>query len=476
MIKLKDIVEKIQIIKLDQFEDMDISAVSNNSKNIKDKTIFVAVKGSIFDGHKYIDDAIDRGARAIVYEDDIKLREGISYIKVKNSRKTFADISNIIYDFPSKKMKLIAVTGTNGKTTVSKLCQFLVDKILGPCANIGTDGAVVADELIHTDNTTPDINVINYIMDRALSKGIKNISLEASSHGLDQKRLEGINFDVGILNNLSTEHLDYHKTMENYFQAKLSLFKNSKIKIVNADDPYGKRAKEIYKDAISFGINSACTYKAYDIKKDTRSISFKVNGVDFRINTIADYEIYNSLAAIAALNQLGASLEDIAKVIYDFPGVKSRFEFIANKLGKNIIVDFAHTPRAYEEIFKSIPKDKNKIVVFGIQGDRNSEFRKLIGEVVAKNKVFAVITTDDPKFDTYENISEDIISGIKEFNGSYKMIKDRKEAIRFAIQKASKDDYVLMLGKGEEDFIKLKGNEKTPYSEKQTIKEVLEDL
>lgn len=476
MIKLSEILSKIEYKSLRMGPDTLINGVTNNSLKVEKDFIFVAVKGSIFDGHKYILDAIKNGAAAIVHSEDVEFIPNITYIRVENPREIFAKLSNIISDYPSRKMDLVAVTGTNGKTTTSKLAAYLIERLFGPCANIGTDGANVAGEIIPTSNTTPDITEVNRILTKCLDKGIKYLTLEASSHGLDQGRLSGIDFKVGIFNNLSTEHLDYHKTMEAYFKAKMILLENSEIKIVNADDEWGQKALSIFPDAISFGKSDTANIRAVDIEKSEKTMNFSINGVKFKLNTIADFELYNNLAAIAALKMMGASLTDIAGVITDFPGVGSRFEYIENDLGINLVVDFAHTPRAYEEIFKSLPEDAKKIAVFGIQGDRNEEFRALIGKTVSDFDIYAMITTDDPKFDSYENISKDIVAGFRENYGAYSLVKEREDAIRSAIKMAKPGDYVLCLGKGEEDFIKLHGNEKTPYKEKETIRRVLEDL
>ncbi|MDU2354383.1 MAG: Mur ligase family protein, partial [Anaerococcus sp.] len=272
---------------------------------------------------------------------------------------------------------------------------------------------------------------------------------------------------------LSTEHLDYHKTMDNYFDAKMILLENSKNRIVNIDDSYGKKAKKRFPDAVTFGLSEEADYRATRINKIEDITNFKLKGIDFTINSIADYEVYNKLAAIVTLNLMGASLEEISSKLKEFKGIPSRFQYVKNDLGKNIIIDFAHTPRAFEAIFKSIPKDVKTIAVFGINGDRNAEFRRLIGNACAKNDVFAVVTTDDPKFETYEKIRDEIVLGIKEYDGEYKTIKDRKEAMIYAISKANKGDYILMLGKGEEHFLKLNGNEKTPYNEYETVLEAI---
>lgn len=470
------ILKEITYIDLKKQNNHEINTITNDSRSVSEGDIFVAVVGKLADGHKYIDMAIKNGAKTIVYENPVEFIDGINYIRVEDSRKSLSDISNILADRPSSKMTVVGVTGTNGKTSTATTIYYLMKEIYGNATNIGTDGTFIGDEKLDTANTTPDIHLLNQIFNQSLDAGIDKVVLEASSHGLDQRRLDGISFDYGIFTNLSTEHLDYHETMDNYFAAKMKLFDLAKNKIVNIDDPYGKKAKDLYPDAITFGLSDEADYRAYDIVKNENTIDFKVGGVDFTINTIADYEIYNKLAALTTLNNMGASLSEISDKLKDFKGIASRFQFVENDLGKNIVVDFAHTPRAYEAIFNSIPKKAKAIAVFGINGDRNAEFRRLIGNACAKNKVFAVITTDDPKFDTYEHITEEIIVGVEEYNGEYKAIKDRKEAMKYAIKKAEPGDYILILGKGEESFMKFNGNEKTPYDEYQTLAEAISEL
>ena len=468
------LVNQIDYLDIKKQNDNEIKNVTNNSKLIEDKDIFVAVVGKLSDGHKYIDDAIKNGAKTIVYQNDIDLKDGINYIKVADSRYALAQISNILEDFPSKKMTVVGVTGTNGKTTTATTIYYLMKEIYGNATNIGTDGTFIGDERSDTSNTTPDIYLLNKIFNKSLEKNIDHVVLEASSHGLIQDRLNGIDFDYGIFTNLSTEHLDYHKTMDEYFAAKMILLKNAKNKVVNIDDPYGKKAKAKFTDCLTFGKEKEADYRATDIVKNEKTTDFKVNGVDFTINSIADYEIYNKLAAIATLNNMGASLEEIAAKLKRFKGLPSRFQYVENDLEKNIIIDFAHTPRAFEAIFESIPKDVKTYAVFGINGDRNTEFRRLIGNACAKNDVFAVITTDDPKFDNYDHITDEITAGIGEIGGEYERIEDRLEAMTFAIKKANPGDYILMLGKGEEHFMKYHGNEKTPYNEMETVKKAID--
>lgn len=475
--KLEKILKEISYISKNIQNDREIVGVSSNSKEIKKDFIFVAIRGFEFDGHNYIENALENGASTIVYtNDDVEFKNGINYIKVEDARLALAKISNFLSDFPSKSLRMIGVTGTNGKTTTANIISFLLNELGESCANIGTDGAFFNGKTLPTEHTTPEITDINYILNEVKKDGIKNVVMETSSHGLCLKRNYGIDYEYGVFTNLSPEHMDYHKTMDNYFKAKMILLNHSKKQVVNLDDDYGKKAKEIFKDALTISINEDSAYRAENIKRVDMGLEFFVNGVKFYLKRFGLYDIYNSLCAIAIANDLGFELEEISKALEDFKGVKSRFEFIENDLGINIVVDFAHTPKAFENIYKDLPKNKKIFSVYGITGDRTYDIRKAVGKISAKYGVFSVITTDDPKFDTFENISNNIREGVEENNGKYTIIENRKEAIKYAISHAKEGDFVLMLGKGEEKFIKLKGNNKTYYSEKETIREVLEEL
>lgn len=475
--KLEKILKEISYISKNIQNDREIVGVSSNSKEIKKDFIFVAIRGFEFDGHNYIENALENGASTIVYtNDDVESKNGINYIKVEDARLALAKISNFLSDFPSKSFRMIGVTGTNGKTTTANIISFLLNELGESCANIGTDGAFFNGKTLPTEHTTPEITDINYILSEAKKENIKNVVMETSSHGLCLKRNYGIDYEYGVFTNLSPEHMDYHKTMDNYFMAKMILLNHSKKQVVNLDDDYGKKAKEIFKNALTISINEDSAYRAENIKRVDMGLEFFVKGVKFHLKRFGLYDIYNSLCAIAIANDLGFKLEEISKALEEFKGVKSRFEFIENDLGINIVVDFAHTPKAFENIYKDLPKDKKIYSVYGITGDRTYDIRKAVGKISAKYGVFSVITTDDPKFDTFENISNQIKEGVEENNGKYAIIENRKEAIKYAISYAKKGDFILLLGKGEENFIKLKGNIKTYYNEKETIREVLEEL
>ena len=473
---LTDIIDKIDYIDYTKNNDLDITNVTNDSRKIEKGGVFVAISGMEFDGHKFIDKAIENGANTIVVTQDTQKIEGINYIKVEDARIALAQISNVVMDFPSKKLRVIGVTGTNGKTTTASMISHILENLNSPCTNIGTNGTFIAKEKYETPNTTPEICEIDKILKLSVDKKIDNAVVECSSHGLYLHRLDGIEFDVAVFNNLSIEHMDFHKNMENYFDAKMILFENAKKKIVNVDDEYGRKAKGRFEEAYTFSLENESDFRAENVELIDGKMHFELKNVKFVLNRFAMFDVYNAVAAIAAVNILGYELEDIAKALESFTGVEARFEFVKNDLRINIVIDFAHTPKAFENIYKSVPNDKRKIAVYGMSGDRTSEIRHEVGKISAENNVFSVVTTDDPKFDTYENIADDIVKGIEEENGEYVRIKDRKSAIKHAIETANEGDFVFLLGKGQENFIKLKGNEKTPYSEKETVNEVLDEL
>lgn len=473
---LTDIIDKIDYIDYTKNNDDEITNVTNDSRKIEKGGVFVAISGMEFDGHKFIDKAIENGANTIVVTQDTQKIEDINYIKVEDARIALAQISNVVCDFPSKKLRVIGVTGTNGKTTTASMISHILENLNSQCTNIGTNGTFIAKEKYETPNTTPEICEIDKILKLSVDKKIDNAVVECSSHGLYLHRLDGIEFDVAVFNNLSMEHMDFHENMENYFDAKMILFENAKKKIVNVDDEYGRKAKGRFEEAYTFSLENESDFKAENVELIDGKMHFELKNVKFVLNRFAMFDVYNAVAAIAAVNLLGYELEDIAKALESFTGVEARFEFVNNDRGINIVIDFAHTPKAFENIYKSVPNDKRKIAVYGMSGDRTSEIRHEVGKISAENNVFSVVTTDDPKFDTYENIADDIVKGIEEENGEYVRIKDRKSAIKHGIEMAKEGDFVLLLGKGQENFIKLKGNEKTPYSEKKTVEEVLGEL
>ena len=474
--RLDNLLEKIEYIDYSKNNDNEFTDVTNDSRKAKKGVIFVAISGMEFDGHRFIDKAIANGANTIVITEDVTQNDDVNYIKVKDARVALAQISNAIFDYPSKKLRVIGVTGTNGKTTTTFMINHLLEELKSPTTIIGTNGSFISGEKYQTSNTTPEICEIDKILKLSVDKKIDNAVVECSSHGLYLHRLGGIEFDVAVFNNLSMEHMNFHKNMENYFDAKMILFENAKKKIVNADDEYGRKAKARFEDAYTFSLENESDFKAENVELIDGKMHFEIKNVKFVLNRFALFDVYNAVASVAAVNLLGYELEDISKALKSFRGVDSRLEFIQNDLGINLVIDFAHTAKAFDDLYKSIPEGTRIISVYGVNGDRTNEIRHEVGRIAALNNVFSVVTTEDPKFDTYENIADGIVSGIEEENGEYVRIKDRKAAIKYAIEIANKGDFVFLLGKGEENFMKYNGNEKVPYLERETLEEVLNEL
>ncbi|MFR9275491.1 UDP-N-acetylmuramoyl-L-alanyl-D-glutamate--2,6-diaminopimelate ligase [Finegoldia magna] len=474
--RLDNLLEKIEYIDYSKNNDNEFTDVTNDSRKVKKGVIFVAISGMEFDGHRFIDKAIANGANTIVITEDVTQNDDVNYIKVKDARVALAQISNAIFDYPSKKLRVIGVTGTNGKTTTTFMINHLLEELKSPTTIIGTNGSFISGEKYQTSNTTPEICEIDKILKLSVDKKIDNAVVECSSHGLYLHRLGGIEFDVAVFNNLSIEHMNFHKNMENYFNAKMILLENAKKKIVNADDEYGRKAKARFEDAYTFSLENESDFKAENVELIDGKMHFEIKNVKFVLNRFALFDVYNAVASVAAVNLLGYELEDISKALKSFRGVDSRLEFIQNDLGINLVIDFAHTAKAFDDLYKSIPEGTRIISVYGVNGDRTNEIRHEVGRIAALNNVFSVVTTEDPKFDTYENIADGIVSGIEEENGEYVRIKDRKAAIKYAIEIANKGDFVFLLGKGEENFMKYNGNEKVPYLERETLEEVLNEL
>ncbi|MDU5587934.1 MAG: UDP-N-acetylmuramoyl-L-alanyl-D-glutamate--2,6-diaminopimelate ligase, partial [Finegoldia magna] len=386
---LTDILEKIDYIDYTKNNDDEITNVTNDSRKIEKGGVFVAISGMEFDGHKFIDKAIENGANTIVVTQDTQKIEGINYIKVEDARIALAQISNVVCDFPSKKLRVIGVTGTNGKTTTASMISHILENLNSQCTNIGTNGTFIAKEKYETPNTTPEICEIDKILKLSVDKKIDNAVVECSSHGLYLHRLDGIDFDVAVFNNLSIEHMDFHKNMENYFDAKMILFENAKKKIVNVDDEYGRKAKGRFEEAYTFSLENESDFRAENVELIDGKMHFELKKVKFVLNRFAIFDVYNAVAAIAAVNLLGYEMEDIAKALENFTGVEARFEFVKNDLEINIVIDFAHTPKAFENIYKSVPNDKRKIAVYGMSGDRTREIRHEVGKISAENNVFS---------------------------------------------------------------------------------------
>lgn len=457
--KIKEILNDIQYV--DDFEDFDVLDISYDSRKVRKGTLFVAIMGQEFDGHDFIEEAEKNGAVAIVKEKGVKSKCKIIEIEVVNTRKVLAKIANNFFQNPSSKIGTVGITGTNGKTTTT----FLINKIFNECGNtsgsIGTLGFVSPSNIISTGFTTPESLELNNFMDKLVSGGIKNVILEVSSHALALSRMENIQIDTAVFTNLSREHLDYHGTMEKYFSEKLKLFTSLKEEansVINIDDIYSKKIiSEIKSKVITYGINNEA-----DIKLISKKISYKgmkltidLFGNKYTINTkiTGTYNIYNIMAAIGVCIANNISIELIINSIEKIDGIPGRMEFVGDEKNR-IFIDYAHTPDAYENIFKLVDDIKDKkdkiITLFGCGGDRDREKRPEMARISEKYSDKIIVTTDNPRTENIDTIIKDIMDGFK--YRKHVVIEDREVAIIESIKMMSEDEVLIVLGKGRENY------------------------
>jgi len=441
---------------------LDIKEFMTDSRVELKKSLFFCLKGMVHDGHTFVNQAIKNGAVAIVYSDEIDFVSGVEYIKVENVVLELNRVAAIFFKNPSQKLNLIGVTGTNGKSTIAKTIKEIYS-LWEPCGYSGTIsieyGAFKEKPDFTTDETVPLLKMLN----RMIKADMKAAALEISSQGLDQHRVDALNFDIAIFTNLTHDHLDYHGNLESYFQAKRRLFTLIKPKgcaIINIDDAYGARLfNEIETRKYSYSINESADYQAKDIELSALSTKFTliVQNVEYRLETnfVSEFNLSNLLAVIASLHLSGFDIERIAAQIKQLPQVDGRMEVIQEGQSFNVIVDYAHTPDGFEKIYQfadSITPQNNKIIsVFGSAGKRDSKKRPILGSISDKYCQMIILTEEDPRNESALQIAQEISNGIKQNN--FIIVLDRYDAILQALELANKNDTVLILAKGNERYI-----------------------
>jgi UDP-N-acetylmuramoyl-L-alanyl-D-glutamate--2,6-diaminopimelate ligase len=465
---------------------LDIESISYNSKQVKNRGIFFVVKGTTQNGYDFIDEAIERGAECVVAEKDFITYKNITKVIVDDIRKACAVISANFYHNPSGQMNITGITGTNGKTTVLYMISTILQQAGIECGMIGTVNYRIGERLIPATNTTPSSIMLHMLLADMVNSGIKNCVMEVSSHALDQDRVDSVLFNRAIFTNLTKEHLDYHKDMDKYFQAKRKLFsmlKTDGIGIINIDDPYGKIiADENSTRVLTYGIKNTADIMAHDIIQSHSYTSFKAcTGKDsFHIKSplIGEYNIYNMLAAIAWAVSIGLSTSIIKAAMEVFKPAPGRMERIGvPRTGISVFVDYAHTDDALLNILEALNNIKQKriITVFGCGGDRDKMKRPRMAKVAASFSNYVVITTDNPRNESPEDIIDDIKKGLPQAFNDYKIIVDRKKAIEHAVGIARRGDIVLIAGKGHENYQVLKDTT-IAFDDRKVAYDVLERL
>lgn len=478
---LRDLLGNYKILKTIGSIDIDILGIEHDSRLIQKKFLFIAKKGFKDDGHKHIQEAIDKGALAIVLSEDIYIQSEASFIWVEDSYDVIGYLATKFYNSPQSKLKLIGITGTNGKTSTSYFLRNILEDSGLKTGIIGTTGALMNEKTLDLNNTTPEplelIRSLNHMVDNNMSACV----MEVSSHALALKRVDYLDFDLGIFTNLTKDHLDYHKTMEEYFNSKLQLFnKTNKYNIINIDDKYGKRIKNKSPiETISYGIENIADIFATDITYFIDRVNFLLNykneSVEINLNVPGRFSIYNALAAASCGIALNIELDIIKKGLESIQGIEGRFEILPINKDFTVIIDFAHTADGLENVLTILDQFTvgRKIVVFGAGGDRDRSKRPEMGQAVGTHGDLAILTSDNPRTEDPYLIMEDVLRGIKKTNIDYRIIVDRKEAIEFALSIAKSKDIILLAGKGHERFI-LKNNKKYPFDERKIVFDYLE--
>ena len=470
--------------------DLEINGLESNSKEIKKDYLFIAIKGYAVDGHKYINNAIENGAIAIIVEEGCNLKElnipeNITVVMAKNTREALAICASNFYNNPSSKFKLIGVTGTKGKTTTTYMIKEILEKAGKKVGLIGTIATYINGKKIQdSDRTTPESLELQQIFSKMVEAGVEVVVMEVSSQSLKLHRVDGCEFDLALFTNFSEDHIskNEHPDMEDYFQSKLKLFKMCKNGIVNVD--YLKRAKIpvilTENNITTYGIDNYANVLAKDITITNAYVDFKVKITDRneRVKTgiPGRFSVYNSLAAICVAQKFGISPEVVKEALLEVR-VPGRSELVNNKRELTIMIDYAHSPESLQNILQAAKSyTRGRVIsVFGCGGDRDTGKRPQMGEISGKIADYTIITSDNPRTEEPQKIVDQIEEGIKKTKGKYEVIVDRTEAIEKAIKMANKRDIIILAGKGHEPYQEINGV-KYPFDERIIVNDIIEKL
>lgn len=461
------------------FEEIEISGITVDSREVKPGYAFICIKGAVSDGHKFAQSAVDSGAAVVIAEKDLKLP---NQILVKDTHIAYSEMSAKWFGNPTASLKLIGVTGTNGKTSVTYMLKKVLEAQGYKVGLIGTIQNMIGDEIIETKNTTPGAYELNSLFSKMKESGCTYVVMEVSSHALDQARVYNLDFEVAIFTNLTQDHLDYHGTMENYLEAKKKLFKMCKSAVINLDDEYATQlVKGLDCKITTYSLGDNSTYSAKAIKYRPDSVSFELIGNDtinhIKVNTGGKFTVYNSLCAIISAAELGFDIGDIANALASLEGVKGRAEVVPTNKDFTIIIDYAHTPDGLKNILRTFSEcDKNRLtVLFGCGGDRDKTKRPIMGSIAARYADFVIVTSDNPRGEEPSQIIDDILVGLDGTVTPYKVIENRIQAIKYAVKSAQTGDIIVLAGKGHETYQILK-DEIIHLDEREVIAEALSEL
>ena len=476
--KLYDLLENNAETKLD---DIEITSITDDTRKVTKGSLFFCVKGGSFDGHTAAAEMLEKGAAAVVCEHDLGL--GDKQIITENSRRLYGLACSAWFGHPEKKLRMIGVTGTNGKTTITNVIKYILMKNGHKTGLVGTIRNEIGDEVIHTENTTPMAYDLMALFDRMVKEGCEYVVMEVSSFGLVQNRIGASWFETAVFTNLTQDHLDYHKDMENYYQAKKMLFDICDCAIINTDDEYGKRLfSEINCDKLSFSVKGNADFTADGIKIKSTGSSFwfckdgKSHLVKCRMP--GAFNVSNLTAAMAVCMRAGIAVDDMISAVEEYNGVKGRCEVIPTGRDFTVICDYAHTPDAVENILRSVKEytENRLICLFGCGGNRDAAKRPKMAAAAAKYADKLIVTSDNPRNEDPELIIKEILTGLENSDIPYDVVVDRREAIYHALKIAEKGDIIVLAGKGHEDYQILAGMEHIHFDEREIVAEGLKLL
>lgn len=485
MKQLKDILYKVGIEAVHGATDITISKIEFDSRKIELNDVFVAIRGTLSDGHDYIEKALSLGAIAVVCEEfPSVIVNGVTYVKVKDSNEALAFLAANYYDNPSENIKLVGVTGTNGKTTIASLLYQLFKKAGYKVGLLSTVKIMVDTEEFKATHTTPDSLTLNYYLDQMIQDGCEFCFMEVSSHGVHQKRTEALRFTGGVFTNLSHDHLDYHNTFAEYRDVKKSFFDNlskDAFAITNIDDKNGLVMLQNTKaKKLSYALKSYADYKAQILENQLTGLLLKINDNEVWVKLIGSFNAYNLLAIYGVAVELGIKNDEALRLLSELESVSGRFQFIVSDSKITAIVDYAHTPDALENVLKTIEdirtKNEQLITVVGCGGDRDKTKRPIMANIASSMSDKAIFTSDNPRTENPETIIEEMEKGVEPQNFKKTIsILDRKQAIKTACQLANPNDIILIAGKGHETYQEINGV-RHDFDDLQIVTELLKQL
>ena len=484
--KLTKLLERLDYKVVAGSDNIEITELVNDSRKVVPGSVFVCISGAVSDGHQYVKDVAEKGAAAVIVEKDVEVPEGLTVIKVEDTRYALALMSAAYFGYPAEKLKTIGITGTKGKTTTTYMVKAILEEVGHKVGLIGTIEAIIGDKTIPSNNTTPESYTIHKYFAEMVEAGCDCVVMEVSSQGLMLHRTAGIPFEIGIFTNLGRDHIgpNEHKDFDDYKRCKGLLFKQCKLGIANVDDKY---FKDVFKGSTckieTFGFSPEADLRAENVELVSRpgylGVAYHVAGVmdfDVEIDVPGKFSVYNSLTAISVCRHFQVPVEMIKDALKKAK-VKGRIEMIKVSDDFTLMIDYAHNAMSLESLLTTLKEynPKRLVCLFGCGGNRSKDRRFEMGEVSGRLADLTIITSDNPRFEEPQDIINDIKTGIAKTDGKYVEICDRKEAIKYAIEHGEPGDVIVLAGKGHEDYQEICGV-KHPMDERVLIKEVLEEL